>query len=72
MPNLDSELLTFWEKISTSSSLAGLSPTSLGPHRRVWEISNTALVMVFARMRTLTIGAACEFTRAVNILQSTG
>ena len=55
-----------------SSSLAGLSPTSLGPHRRVWEISNTALVMVFARMRTLTIGAACEFTRAVNILQSTG
>ena len=56
-----------------SSSLAGLSPTSLGlSHRRVWEISNTALVMVFARMRTLTIGAACEFTRAVNILQSTG
>ena len=55
-----------------SSSIAGLNPTSLGPHRRVWEISNTALVMVFARMRPLTIGAACEFTRAVNILQSTG
>ena len=30
-------------------------------YRPVWEISNT--VMVFAQMRTLSIGAACEFTR---------
>ena len=32
-----------------------------GSYRSVWEISNT--VMVFAQMRTLSIGAACEFTR---------
>ena len=36
---------------------------ALRSYRPVWEISNTAAVMVFAQMRTLSIGAACEFTR---------
>ena len=56
--------LCSWRKYQCRRLLSSLELlVRAGSYRPVWEISNTAAVMVFAQMRTLSIGAACEFTR---------
>ena len=57
--------LCSWRKYQCRRLLSSLEllVRAAGSYRPVWEISNTAAVMVFAQMRTLSIGAACEFTR---------